>query len=92
MEDLDAFKGGYGGALYMYYLANVTIFETEFESNYAEFRGGAMYIDYGAKLDCEICDFINNRAKGYGGAVFVQNRESPIGICSFLYKTAINLN
>ena len=78
------YEGGYGGALYMYYLANVDMFQVTFRYNYAEFRGGAIYIDYGANLDCDECDFEHNRAKGYGGAVFAQNRQSRNGMFIFM--------
>ena len=80
MYEQGEYEGGYGGALYMYYLAKVDIAGALFIDNYAEFRGGAIYIDYGATLDCVECNFENNRALGYGGAVFAQNRQSKNGM------------
>ena len=74
--DYNQYQGGYGGAIYHYFLANLTIKNTTFIENNAEFRGGAIYTDYGALLDCEYCQFISNTAGGYGGALFAEDRNS----------------
>ena len=36
-------EGGYGGAIYVCYLANITVINTEFADNYAVSRGGGVY-------------------------------------------------
>ena len=70
------YEGGYGGAIYSMFLANLTIFNTKFESNKAHYRGGAIYEDYGSYLYIDGSDFINNYANGYGGALFGEDRNS----------------
>ena len=39
------------------FLSNVTLFNTEFNGNKADFRGGAIYEDYGAILYINNCMF-----------------------------------
>ena len=58
------------------FLANVTLWNTEFESNVADFRGGAIYQDYGATLYGNDCAFNGNEANGFGGAIFSEDRNS----------------
>ena len=70
------YQGGYGGAIYEYFLPNLTIKNTKFVGNSAEFRGGAIYTDYGAILTCDDCEFTSNTAGGYGGALFAEDRNS----------------
>ena len=70
------YEGGYGAGLYAMFLANVTLFNTGFNGNKADFRGGAIYQDYGAYLYVDSCLFTNNIANGFGGAVFSEDRNS----------------
>eukprot|EP00484_Ammonia_sp_Unknown_P013894 CAMPEP_0197072120 /NCGR_PEP_ID=MMETSP1384-20130603/209934_1 /TAXON_ID=29189 /ORGANISM="Ammonia sp." /LENGTH=1656 /DNA_ID=CAMNT_0042510935 /DNA_START=66 /DNA_END=5037 /DNA_ORIENTATION=- len=70
------YEGGYGGAIYEYLLADVSISNTQFVNNYAEIKGGAVYIDYGAIFSCDECVFLYNVADGYGGALFAEDRNS----------------
>eukprot|EP01083_Nonionella_stella_P157019 509150_1 len=71
------YEGGYGGAIYTYFYANVTVSNTKFVQNKAEYRGGAIYQDYGGIFSCDGCAFIKNEAKhGYGGGIFSEDRNS----------------
>ena len=69
------YEGGYGGAIYLYQLPNVTVSNTEFIDNFAKARGGAIYQDYGGVFECDQCVFEGNRADGYGGALFSEDRN-----------------
>eukprot|EP01084_Bolivina_argentea_P298345 514110_1 len=70
-------EGGYGGAIYLYFLSNITVFNTQFVNNVAAFRGGAVYQDYGGIFECNQCVFTSNTAtQGYGGALFSEDRNS----------------
>ncbi len=64
------FEGGYGGAIYAYNNVILTITQTIFQNNYAEFRGGAISQDYGGKSICNNCEFNQNQVDGFGGAIF----------------------
>eukprot|EP01084_Bolivina_argentea_P294504 506737_1 len=71
------YEGGYGGAVYIMSLANITIFNTEFTNNKALYKGGAIYQDYGALLYSTDSIFHDNKAiVGYGGAIFSEDRNS----------------
>ena len=65
------YEGGYGGAIYTFLLANITISDTEFIQNHAANRGGAMYQDYGAFIDCKRCTFEANTAGGTFVSFFI---------------------
>ena len=69
-------EGGYGGAIYLFFTANVSIKHTVFNENKAAVRGGAIYQDYGGILDCFNCTFSYNAANGFGGALFSEDRNS----------------
>jgi len=70
------YEGGYGGSIYEMFLANVTLINTQFIENYAEYRGGAIYQDYGSVLQVEGCTFRANAVNGFGGAIFSEDRNS----------------
>ena len=70
------FEGGYGGAIYNTFLADIVVTDTIFIDNYATNRGGAVYIDYGAKFECDNCIFASNNVSGYGGGLFAEDRNS----------------
>ena len=58
------YEGGYGGAIYLFLLANITVSDTTFSRNKAANRGGAIYQDYGAFIGCARCVFDDNLAGG----------------------------
>eukprot|EP01083_Nonionella_stella_P152275 487790_1 len=70
------FEGGYGGAIYEMFLANITLINTQFTANEAMNRGGAIYQDYGALLYATGCTFEYNKVNGWGGALFGEDRNS----------------
>ena len=88
------YEGGYGGAIYLYFMSNITIENTEFYDNHADFKAGAIYQDYGGILKCNKCQFKSNVAGAYGGALFAEDRNSqttgtfPVITNSYFYNNS----
>eukprot|EP01084_Bolivina_argentea_P268918 456899_1 len=87
------YEGGYGAAIYEMFLANVTVFNTQFNYNTALYRGGAIYQDYGAELYVDSCTFKQNKVNGWGGAIFSEDRNSQtVGTFPYIFSSTFQDN
>jgi predicted outer membrane repeat protein len=88
-----------GGAVYVGYMANMTIVSSNFTKNYAKYRGGAIYAQSKGTLTIKGSKFIGNDANvyaaspnGQGGAIFTYGCEIYVqDNCEFINNTAGDL-
>ena len=72
---------GGGGIVLSYFLANVKIIDSTFDSNQTSRQGGGLWADYfyPATLSITGSTFVANRSYQHGGGLYVDNGVSPTG-------------
>ena len=80
------FTGGYGGAIgTQRFSGRISVHDSEFRSNEAEFGGGAIYVN-GGSMNIGGSAFVSNRGPGFGGAIEVSGGQMTIENSTFPQK------
>jgi len=72
-----------GGAIFCSNSGNLTISNSYFFQNYAEWDGGGIYLEDNSDVDIDNCLFLQNNCGFYGGGMVVYGSASTIENCTF---------
>ena len=84
------FTGGYGGAIgTQRFSGSISVNDSEFKGNEAEFGGGAIYV-LGGTTNISGSAFISNRGSGFGGAIEASGGQMTIENSTFHRNSSSN--
>ncbi len=72
-----------GGAIFCSNTGNLSISNSYFFQNYAEWDGGGIYLEDNSDVDIDNCLFLQNNCGFYGGGMVVYGSASIIDNCTF---------
>lgn len=72
-----------GGAIYCSNSANLTVSNSYFYQNFAEWDGGGIYLEDNSDVNIDNCIFKQNNCDFYGGGIIAYGSDSVISNCTF---------